>query len=117
MRRVELLECSLPRAEPRTLWAKQMERQVNALMERCAQVLGPDFAVQLEGRRLRKSGHELLAKLDASAFFLTFDVKLDTSTAIAKNVVFVGMLHANCPTGLVDCQNLSPSSKNESSSF
>jgi dynein heavy chain 1 len=34
------------------LWAKQMERQVHALMERCAQVLGPDFAAQLEGRQL-----------------------------------------------------------------
>jgi hypothetical protein len=43
-----------------------------------------------------------------------FDVKLDTSTAIAKNLLFVGMLHANFPTGLVDCQNLSPSLKNES---
>jgi dynein heavy chain 1, cytosolic len=41
-------------------------------MERCAQVLGPDFAAQLEGRQLRKSGDELLAKLDARAFFATW---------------------------------------------
>jgi hypothetical protein len=49
-----------------------MERQVNALMERCAQMLGPDFAAKLEGCQLRKSGDELLAKLDARAFFLTW---------------------------------------------
>jgi dynein heavy chain 1 len=46
-----------------------MERQVNTLMERCAQVLGSDFAAQLEGRQLRKSGDELLAKLDARGYF------------------------------------------------
>ena len=52
--------------------AKQMERQVHTLMERCAQVLGPDFAAQLEGRQLRKSGDELLAKLNAKSFFQTW---------------------------------------------
>jgi dynein heavy chain 1 len=62
----------IPPVSGKILWAKQMERQVNALMERCAQVLGPDFAAQLEGRQLRKSGDELLAKLDARAFFLTW---------------------------------------------
>ncbi|KAG7353523.1 dynein family protein [Nitzschia inconspicua] len=62
----------IPPVSGKILWAKQMERQVNALMERCAQVLGPDFAAQLEGRQLRKSGDELLAKLDARAFFQTW---------------------------------------------
>jgi hypothetical protein len=38
----------------------------------CAQVLGPDFAAQLEGRQLQKSGGDLLAKLDARSFFLTW---------------------------------------------
>ena len=38
-------------------------------MERMASVLGPNWGQQLEGRQLRKSGDELLAKLDARAFF------------------------------------------------
>jgi dynein heavy chain 1, cytosolic len=62
----------IPPVSGKILWAKQMERQVHALMERCAQVLGDDFASQLEGRQLRKSGDELLAKLDAKAFFQTW---------------------------------------------
>jgi dynein heavy chain 1 len=40
----------IPSVSGKILWAKQMERQVHALMERCAQLFGPDFAVQLEGR-------------------------------------------------------------------
>ena len=32
-------------------------------------MLGPNWGQQLEGRQLRKSGDELLAKLDARAFF------------------------------------------------
>jgi dynein heavy chain 1, cytosolic len=62
----------IPPVSGKILWAKQMERQVHALMQRCAQVLGPDFAAQLEGRQLRKSGDELLVKLDARAFFQTW---------------------------------------------
>lgn len=46
-----------------------MERQVHTLMERMGNVLGPDWGQQLEGRQLRKSGDELLAKLDARSFF------------------------------------------------
>ena len=59
----------IPPVSGKILWAKQMERQVHALMERCSQVLGPNWGAQLEGRQLRKSGDELLAKLDARAFF------------------------------------------------
>jgi dynein heavy chain 1 len=59
----------IPPVSGKILWAKQMERQVHALMERCSQVLGPNWGAQLEGRQLRKSGDELLAKLDAKAFF------------------------------------------------
>jgi dynein heavy chain 1 len=59
----------IPPVSGKILWAKQMERQVHALMERCSQVLGPNWGAQLEGRQLRKSGDELLAKLDANAFF------------------------------------------------
>ena len=59
----------IPPVSGKILWAKQMERQVHALMERCSQVLGPNWGAQLEGRQLRKSGDDLLAKLDAKAFF------------------------------------------------
>lgn len=59
----------IPPVAGKILWAKQMERQVNALMERMGNVLGPNWGQQLEGRQLRKSGDELLAKLDARSFF------------------------------------------------
>lgn len=59
----------IPPIAGKILWAKQMERQVNALMERMGDVLGPNWGQQLEGRQLRKSGDELLAKLDAKSFF------------------------------------------------
>lgn len=59
----------IPPVAGKILWAKQMERQVNTLMERMGNVLGPNWGQQLEGRQLRKSGDELLAKLDARSFF------------------------------------------------
>ena len=59
----------IPPVAGKILWAKQMERQVHTLMERMCNVLGPDWGQQLEGRQLRKSGDELLAKLDARKFF------------------------------------------------
>jgi dynein heavy chain 1, cytosolic len=59
----------IPPVSGKILWAKQMERQVNTLMERMGNVLGPNWGQQLEGRQLRKSGDELLAKLDARSFF------------------------------------------------
>lgn len=59
----------IPPIAGKILWAKQMERQVNALMARMGDVLGPNWGQHLEGRQLRKSGDELLAKLDAKSFF------------------------------------------------
>lgn len=59
----------LPPVAGKILWARQMERQVHALMARMGDVLGPNWGQQLEGRQLRKSGDELLAKLDAKTFF------------------------------------------------
>eukprot|EP00429_Kryptoperidinium_foliaceum_P003525 CAMPEP_0176008276 /NCGR_PEP_ID=MMETSP0120_2-20121206/3664_1 /TAXON_ID=160619 /ORGANISM="Kryptoperidinium foliaceum, Strain CCMP 1326" /LENGTH=842 /DNA_ID=CAMNT_0017341061 /DNA_START=53 /DNA_END=2578 /DNA_ORIENTATION=+ len=59
----------IPPTAGKILWAKQMERQVHALMERMGDVLGPNWGQHLEGRQLRKSGDELLAKLDARNFF------------------------------------------------
>ena len=59
----------IPPIAGKILWAKQMERQVNALMDRMGNVLGPNWGQHLEGRQLRKSGDELLSKLDARSFF------------------------------------------------
>eukprot|EP00562_Extubocellulus_spinifer_P009490 CAMPEP_0178491962 /NCGR_PEP_ID=MMETSP0696-20121128/11685_1 /TAXON_ID=265572 /ORGANISM="Extubocellulus spinifer, Strain CCMP396" /LENGTH=4359 /DNA_ID=CAMNT_0020119857 /DNA_START=116 /DNA_END=13193 /DNA_ORIENTATION=+ len=59
----------IPPVSGKILWAKQMERQVDALMKRMGDVLGPDWGQQLEGRGLRRSGDELLTKLDAKSFF------------------------------------------------
>lgn len=49
-----------------------MERQVHTLMQRMGDVLGPNWGQQLEGRQLRRSGDELLSKLDARAYFRTW---------------------------------------------
>lgn len=59
----------IPPVAGKILWAKQMERQVQTLVERMGNVLGPNWGQQLEGRQLRKTCDELLAKLDAKTFF------------------------------------------------
>ena len=59
----------IPPISGKILWAKQIERQVNTLMKRMGDVLGPNWGQHLEGRQLRRSGDELLSKLDAKAFF------------------------------------------------
>ena len=59
----------IPPTAGKILWAKQMERQVQTLMQRMGDVLGPNWGQHLEGRQLRKAGDELLSKLDARAFF------------------------------------------------
>jgi len=59
----------IPPVSGKILWAKQIERQVHALMRRMGDVLGPNWGQHLEGRQLRRSGDELLSKLDAKAFF------------------------------------------------
>lgn len=59
----------IPPVAGKILWAKQMERQVQTLMNRMGDVLGANWGQQLEGRQLRRSGDELLSKLDARAFF------------------------------------------------
>ena len=59
----------IPPTAGKILWAKQMERQVQTLMQRMGDVLGPNWGQHLEGRQLRRAGDELLSKLDARAFF------------------------------------------------
>ena len=72
----------IPQVSGKILWAKQMERQVNALMERMGDVLGPNWGQQLEGRQLRKSGDELLAKLDAKSFFRAWVAEWEKDLAV-----------------------------------
>ena len=77
----------IPPVAGKILWAKQMERQVHTLMDRMGHVLGPNWGQQLEGRQLRKSGDELLAKLDARAFFRNWVAEWEkqiTSTATSR---------------------------------
>ena len=59
----------IPPVSGKILWAKQMERQVHALMKRMSDVLGREWGQQLEGRQLRRSCDELLTKLDSRAYF------------------------------------------------
>lgn len=82
----------IPPIAGKILWAKQMERQVNALMERMGDVLGPNWGQQLEGRQLRKAGDELLAKLDAKTFFRSWITEWEkelTSQASSRLYSFV----------------------------
>ena len=77
----------IPPVAGKILWAKQMERQVHTLMDRMGNVLGPNWGQQLEGRQLRKSGDELLAKLDARAFFRSWVAEWEkqiTSTTTSR---------------------------------
>lgn len=73
----------IPPVAGKMLWAKQMERQVHTLMERMGNVLGPNWGQQLEGRQLRKSGDELLAKLDARSFFRNWVMEWEKELASA----------------------------------
>jgi len=58
----------IPPVAGKIMWAKQMERQVQTLMKRMGDVLGENWGHQLEGRALRKTGDELLSKLDPKRF-------------------------------------------------
>lgn len=73
----------IPPMAGKILWAKQMERQVHTLMERMGNVLGPNWGQLLEGRQLRKSGDELLAKLDARSFFRNWVMEWEKELATA----------------------------------
>ena len=89
----------IPPVSGKILWAKQMERQVHTLMERMGDVLGPNWGQQLEGRQLRKSGDELLAKLDARSFFRNWVMEWErelTAAATSKMTSFPVIVE---PTG------------------
>jgi dynein heavy chain 1, cytosolic len=76
----------IPPVAGKILWALQMERQVHSLMAKMENVLGKNWGQELEGRQLKKAGDELLAKLDAKAFFRKWVLEWERQvTAIATS--------------------------------
>jgi dynein heavy chain 1 len=93
----------IPPVAGKILWAKQMERQVQLLMTRMENVLGSDWGQQLEGRQLRKSGDELLAKLDARSFFrnwiLEWEKELVAASSSPRLASYLIIVHPSKPGG------------------
>lgn len=93
----------IPPVAGKILWAKQMERQVQLLMTRMENVLGSDWGQQLEGRQLRKSGDELLAKLDARSFFrnwiLEWEKELVAASSSPRLASYLIIIHPSRPGG------------------
>eukprot|EP00804_Cyclotella_cryptica_P026574 CCRYP_014010-RA/>CCRYP_014010-RA protein AED:0.03 eAED:0.03 QI:237/1/1/1/0.92/0.78/14/3696/3180 len=85
----------IPPVSGKILWAKQMERQVHALMKRMSDVLGREWGQQLEGRQLRRSCDELLNKLDSRAYFRNWvsewerELSSDTSSKLSTYPIVV----------------------------
>ena len=85
----------IPPVSGKILWAKQMERQVHALMKRMSDVLGREWGQQLEGRQLRRSCDELLSKLDSRAYFRSWvsewerELSSDTSSKLSTYPIIV----------------------------
>ena len=75
----------IPPVSGKILWARQMERQVHALMKRMGDVLGREWGQQLEGRQLRRSCDELLSKLDLRAYVRTWVTEWERELASDKN--------------------------------
>jgi dynein heavy chain 1 len=85
----------IPPVSGKILWAKQMERQVHALMKRMSDVLGREWGQQLEGRQLRRSCDELLSKLDSRAYFRNWvsewerELSSDTSSKLSTYPIVI----------------------------
>lgn len=78
----------IPPVSGKIIWAYQMERQVQSLMAKMENVLGKNWGQELEGRQLKKAGDELLAKLDAKAYFRKWVLEWEKQvTAIATSRV------------------------------
>lgn len=75
----------IPPVSGKILWAKQMERQVHALMKRMGDVLGKEWGHQLEGRQLRRSCDELLGKLDSRAYFRSWVAEWERELSSDRN--------------------------------
>jgi len=75
----------IPPIAGKIMWAKQMERQVNFLMKKMADVLGAQWGQMLEGRGLRRAGDELIAKLDARTFFRSWVTEWENELSTKSN--------------------------------
>lgn len=75
----------IPPIAGKIMWAKQMERQVNFLMKKMADVLGSQWGQMLEGRGLRRAGDELIAKLDARHFFRSWVSEWENELSMRSN--------------------------------
>jgi len=85
----------IPPVSGKIMWAKQMERQVHALMKRMSDVLGREWGQRLEGRQLRRSCDELLSKLDSKVYFRNWvsewerELSSDTSSKLSTYPIVI----------------------------
>jgi len=75
----------IPPISGKIIWAKQIERQVTTWMSRISNVLGDDWGQQLDGRTLRRSCDELLAKLDAKSFLRSWILQWEKELILGAN--------------------------------
>jgi dynein heavy chain 1 len=75
----------IPPISGKIIWAKQIERQVATWMSRISNVLGDDWGQQLDGRTLRRSCDELLAKLDAKSFLRSWISQWEKELILGAN--------------------------------
>lgn len=59
----------IPPVAGKILWARQIERQLQLLMQRMEDVLGKGWEVHVQGKELKSTCDELLRKLDTNSFF------------------------------------------------
>ena len=59
----------LPPVSGSIIWARQIERQLNAYLQRVEDVLGKDWAHHLEGQKLKTDGESFKVKLNTSDLF------------------------------------------------
>lgn len=59
----------LPPVSGAIVWARQIERQLNAYMMKVEDVLGEDWALQAEGQKLQAESHMFRKKLDTRPVF------------------------------------------------
>ena len=62
----------IPSVSGAVIWARQIERQLDAYLHKVADVLGADWALHAEGARLAAEGADFRKKLDTHAFYNTW---------------------------------------------
>ena len=90
----------IPPISGKIVWVKQIERQVLTWMSRMSNVLGDDWGQQLEGRTLRRSCDELLAKLDVRSFLRSWILEWEKELILGSNSRLDSF-----PIIITDCSN------------